>query len=250
MSSRAPADAGGRACPPPACPLPLVITAVPQPAAAPGSPSPGPVRRRDLPGVRSRPVDEPAPQAGYLPGAAAGTHAPAPAAAGAPCSGPRHAPPTAPPRSQPAAAGPFPSRGPAGVRSATCVLPCSPAGRLPQNQLAAASGILREARTTSPVNAGTRRVKRRPWTGPSGAVRQESRGPPWSACAAGTRASWRGDGCSAGTCACSRETPDTDAALPHSPPPGAPARSRLPRDNLSLFTVRARGTTGQTDGAT
>src|SRR5262249_62244832 len=73
--------------PPPALP------AVPLPAAALVFPSPGPVRRRDLPGARPQPVDEPVPQAGYLPAGWAGTHAPLNAGAAAPCFSPRRSPP-------------------------------------------------------------------------------------------------------------------------------------------------------------
>jgi hypothetical protein len=91
--------------------------------------SPGPGRRRDLPGVRSRPVDEPGLQAGYLPGESAGTRAPETANGGGPCFSPQHRPRSAPRRTLPAGAGPPHWPGSAGARSAAPGQPASRAGR-------------------------------------------------------------------------------------------------------------------------
>src|SRR5581483_2990989 len=94
------------------------VTALSLLAAASTCPSPGPVRRRVLPGVRSRPVDEPGLQAGYLPEGTADTRAPQTANGGGPCFSPPETPRPAPPRSPRAAVGPPHSPAPAGGRSA------------------------------------------------------------------------------------------------------------------------------------
>src|ERR1043166_9260398 len=67
------------------CLLSPAFTALSLLAAASTCPASGPVRRRVLPGVRSRPVDEPGLQAGYLPEGTAGTRAPQTANGGGPC---------------------------------------------------------------------------------------------------------------------------------------------------------------------
>jgi hypothetical protein len=55
----------------------------------------------------------------------------------------------------------------------------------------------------------TGRIRRTARRGPCGDGRRGSRGRRGCACAAGSRASWPGDGCSAGTYACSRGAPGT-----------------------------------------
>ena len=145
ISSHAGAD--GLACA--SRPSDVVIAAAPQPAAAAKRPSPRQARRQDLPGARSRPADEPGQQAGYLPAAMTGNHAPAPAGGGALCSSRPRFRPTGSPQTQRAGQHRCHQRQRADARSAAFARPGYRAGPPARNHVAASSGTLREAPVTS-----------------------------------------------------------------------------------------------------
>lgn len=79
--------------------------------------------------------------------------------------------------------------------------------RLPSAPCTAADRRLEVGGTTHPVRGGQHRrwVRPRARSDPYADERRGSRGRRASACADGSRGSWPGAGCSAGTCACSRE---------------------------------------------
>ena len=150
------------AWPVPAAPSASVIAAAPLPAAGPRCSSPGRVRRRDLPGLRSRPADEPGQQAGYLPEAMTGTRAPAPAGAARTLFR-TTAMPTARLTTNPARGG-LSSPRPRGDEQVTgqqlAPGPAAAPDRRREIVAAASSGIPREAPVTSPSGHGGQTLTR------------------------------------------------------------------------------------------